>query len=288
MKLLLAIDGTAASHLALEEVAARPWPQNTQVEVLTVTEPPHLWATSEAAEEVAVRAKALIGEAVEFLSGKGMDPAGNVISGHPEQVIIERAKKSDLVVIGSHESSGVTTFLTGSVASAVASHCSVEIVRARNGSAPGNTARKILLATDGSEDAANAARSIAGRPWPAGTEFRILSVVDLVLPPVNALLEPGFVHLTNVEERRAEAMRQAEDAVNDALQILGPQAATSISVLLDGPAKVILQEADAWEADLIVVGSHGHTALDRLLLGSVSQEVAMDAHCSVEVIRRRI
>jgi nucleotide-binding universal stress UspA family protein len=56
----------------------------------------------------------------------------------------------------------------------------------------------------------------------------------------------------------------------------------------DGRAKdVILDEAETWGADLIVVGSHGYHGLRRFLLGSVSQAVAAHAPCSVEIVRRR-
>ena len=56
--------------------------------------------------------------------------------------------------------------------------------------------------------------------------------------------------------------------------------------LLPGPARtVILDEAESWRADLIVVGSHGYRAWERFLLGSVSQAVVSHAKCSVEVVR---
>jgi nucleotide-binding universal stress UspA family protein len=48
---------------------------------------------------------------------------------------------------------------------------------------------------------------------------------------------------------------------------------------------VILDEAESWGADLIVVGSHGYRAWERFLLGSVSQSVVSHAKCSVEVVR---
>ena len=53
-----------------------------------------------------------------------------------------------------------------------------------------------------------------------------------------------------------------------------------------GNARVlILDLAKEWAADLIVVGSHGRRGLDRLIMGSVSESVALYAHCSVEVVR---
>lgn len=51
------------------------------------------------------------------------------------------------------------------------------------------------------------------------------------------------------------------------------------------PARVIVAEADRWGADLIVVGAHGMGRAERLLLGSVSRQVASKAKCSVEIVR---
>src|SRR6516162_1429967 len=53
----------------------------------------------------------------------------------------------------------------------------------------------------------------------------------------------------------------------------------------DRPYQVILHEAEEWDADLIVVGSHGRSGLDRVVMGSVSEAVALHAKCSVEIIR---
>jgi nucleotide-binding universal stress UspA family protein len=83
-------------------------------------------------------------------------------------------------------------------------------------------------------------------------------------------------------------MQRAQNAVASAVQILSktfPHVAESISVLVSGPKAVITEQADRSGADLIVVGSHGHRGIERFMLGSVSEGVALHAHCSVEVIR---
>jgi nucleotide-binding universal stress UspA family protein len=147
---------------------------------------------------------------------------------------------------------------------------------------------KLVLATDGSESSTRAARSIAARPWPAGSEIRVLTSVEMILPPARALLEPPFIDAEFIEAARVDAMKRAESAIASAREILSPSGlkpSESISVLLETPQAIILKEAADWGADLIVVGSHGHGALDRFLLGSVSEAVAMHAECSVEVIR---
>ena len=60
------------------------------------------------------------------------------------------------------------------------------------------------------------------------------------------------------------------------------------SSIEEGDARsVILREAEAWDADLIVLGSHGRTGLVRFLIGSVSEAVARHARCSVQIVRTR-
>jgi len=51
------------------------------------------------------------------------------------------------------------------------------------------------------------------------------------------------------------------------------------------PKSLIIDAAEEWHADLIVLGSHGRNSLDRFLMGSVSDAIVRHAHCSVEVVR---
>jgi nucleotide-binding universal stress UspA family protein len=274
----------------VKEVAARPWPPKSCVEVLNVVEPAHLWTVSQSAEQALELSAGLVNRAAEELRSAGLEASGVSLRGDAKRVILERAEetKSDFVFVGSHGSSVLTRFLVGNVAAAIARHapCSVEIVRMRDGKPPG--VRKILLAADGSEFSERAAQSIAERPWEAGTEVRVLSVVELALGTAQALFEPPYVDSEQFESLREEAMKRAQDAVTSAVEILSkafPRVEESISVLLDGPKAVVIGEADRSGADLIVVGSHGHRGIERFVLGSVSEGVALHAHCSVEVIR---
>jgi len=54
----------------------------------------------------------------------------------------------------------------------------------------------------------------------------------------------------------------------------------------DTPAHAILSAAEEWKADLIVMGSHGRRGFDRIVLGSVSETVALHAKCSVQLVRK--
>ena len=247
-----------------------------------------MWTVSQTAEEAMRLSAALALEATEELKGQGLEASGLSLQGDPKRVILDRAQetKPDFVFVGSQGGSELARFILGNVSSAVVRHapCSVEIVRAHK--LPG--VHKILLATDGSEFSERAGRSIAERPWPAGTEIEVISVVELVLGTAQAWLEPPYVDSAQLEPLRVEAMQRAQDAVATAVEILSkafPKVSESISVLLNGPKAIIIEEADKTGADLIVVGSHGHRGMERFMLGSVSETVALHAHCSVEVIR---
>jgi nucleotide-binding universal stress UspA family protein len=92
------------------------------------------------------------------------------------------------------------------------------------------------------------------------------------------------------DEMEQAARSQAQKAVDLAVARLKQTLDKSLIVIgqaLSGPPQsVILEAAERWPADLIVVGSHGYGAWHRLVLGSVSQAVVLHARCSVEVVRR--
>ena len=225
-----------------------------------------------------------------------MQATAKVLEGHPRIAVAEYAKEwgADLVLVGSHGASGLVRFLLGSVAQAALrrSPCSVEIVRrSAQDSATASTAMKILIGTDGSDCSIAAVRSVAQRPWPPGSQMRVISVVPLIIPfgeTISVPFAPVYPPPDLVETIEKQARDRAEEAVARARQILSEARIKAIEAnfLPVGDARqVILDQAKDWNADLIVVGSHGYRGIDRFMLGSVSESVAMHAHCSVEVIR---
>ncbi|MBU0696784.1 MAG: universal stress protein [Bacteroidetes bacterium] len=148
---------------------------------------------------------------------------------------------------------------------------------------------KILLATDGSQHSVAAVEEIAGRPFLPNTELRIISVFEN--PSIYAYAPLPMGGMENYyQEMELTARKAAREAVETAAELIGSTNKTlSITTaVLEGSAKeVILDEADAFNADLIVVGPHGRSGFERFLLGSVSQAVALHAKCSVEIVRTR-
>jgi nucleotide-binding universal stress UspA family protein len=104
--------------------------------------------------------------------------------------------------------------------------------------------------------------------------------------PISLQFERGsevahaYQQLWDVTARGAEAL-----VARAAQQLRDAGFSTSTTVREGEPRQVILDGAAAWDAELIVVGSHGKTGLDRVLLGSVSEHIARHARCSVEIVR---
>ncbi len=148
---------------------------------------------------------------------------------------------------------------------------------------------KILLAVDGSIFSEAAVSAVAGRPWPPASEVKVLSAFETPsLPPSPEGWAIPQDYLTELERSaRAEATKALENAVSKLKTGTSGALKISSDVIQGSPKHVILDEADRWRADLIVVGSHGYRGWERFLLGSVSQAVVSHAKCSVEVVRSR-
>ncbi len=144
---------------------------------------------------------------------------------------------------------------------------------------------KILLAVDGSPCSDAAVSEVAKRPWPAGSEVRAISVAQFFGPTPEPLVLPAHFY----EDMEKDARRQASGIIEKAAATLrenqGQKLQITTKVILDAPKDAIIEEAESWGADLIVVGAHGYRGYERWLLGSVSQAVASQARCSVEIVR---
>ena len=144
---------------------------------------------------------------------------------------------------------------------------------------------KILLAIDGSEHSARTVDAMGSHPWPVGSTVRVLSVVDQV---VTTVPEVAVFSAETIEAEREQLKQVADELTTRYANWLCSSGLTAEKQIRTGdPKSVIIDEAQEWGADLIVVGSHGHTGIKRWLLGSVAQSVVSHAPCSVYVVRER-
>ena len=146
---------------------------------------------------------------------------------------------------------------------------------------------KILIAIDGSDVSQLAVTEVARWPLVEGAAVRILTVVDALYPSPP---EGWGISQEYIEEIERTASAKASTIAEAAAGVLREHHAgldVTCSTLKGSPQFVILDQADEWDADLIVLGSHGYSRLERLIIGSVSQAVASHAKCSVLIVRPR-
>src|SRR5215468_5005195 len=140
---------------------------------------------------------------------------------------------------------------------------------------------KILVAYDGSECADAALDDLRRAGLPADAQVKVLSVVENWLPP------PSWLEIIESIDRDQEYLALARRG-RVRLVSIEPGWDVKSESGAGSPATVIIEKADEWRADLIVIGSHGRTALGQFFFGSVSQKVLHEARCSVRVARGRI
>lgn len=140
---------------------------------------------------------------------------------------------------------------------------------------------KLLLATDGSTFSAAATQAVIADVKRDGAEIRAVHVVDTrkELPAEMTAVDTGIMNAP-VQRRSAEAL---VEATAELLRAEGLK--TTTMVVWGDPRSKIIEVAEEWRADLIVLGSNGGTGLSGFLMGSVSDAVAHHAGCSVEIVR---
>jgi nucleotide-binding universal stress UspA family protein len=133
---------------------------------------------------------------------------------------------------------------------------------------------RVIVATDGSNDARAAVTTAGHFPWPASTRVRV------VVARRNRAEYRRSILLTALD-------RSAEIAADHARRALARRWPDVDVVIVDkAPVRAVLAEAERFRADAIIVGWRGHGAVRRVLMGSVSRGVVRGAQCAVLVVRR--
>jgi nucleotide-binding universal stress UspA family protein len=191
----------------------------------------------------------------------------------PYQNIIDEATRNhvNMIIVGTHGRTGLKRLMMGSVTAKVIGHapCNVLVV-------PLDAkveCRNILIATDGSKYSDAAASEAIGIAKRCAGSLIVISVVyadkEIVLPEDD------------------EDMISARDNVNKIIDIAGKEGIkTEALTVQDKPYEGIVGAAKQKHADLIIVGSHGRTGIERLLMGSVTERVIGHSKSAVLVVKK--
>jgi nucleotide-binding universal stress UspA family protein len=225
-------------------------------------------------------------EAVDELINKHLHPDRTQVkvlvdTGWPDTTLMRQAEEigADLIVVGSRGFTGLKHVLLGSVAERVVryAHCAVLVARASP------HVGHILAATDFSDPslpAIDAASKIALR---RSADLTVLHSLGTSSSLSWAASPFGGGPIMPDKRAIADARIAATELIKSSLERFG---AKGTAIVGEGmPEDDILRHAAQLPADLIVVGSLGRSAINRVALGSVAETVARTATCSVLVVR---
>jgi nucleotide-binding universal stress UspA family protein len=303
MRILIAYDGSISADTAIEDLQRAGLPQQAEALVVCVdgglpsageTDPMETDSEGSRRSEL-VNAEKLAEKASKSIRSYFPDWTIflEALWGSPAKGILDASGQwhPDLLVVGSHGRSHIARLFLGSVSLELIhkARCSVRVARARSSGADSGPIRMIIC-NDGSPSSEAVIRALTTRSWPQKTEAQIISAVQTLVPGATVLeasayaQEPAYSVIREADERERVRLRHvAEDSAN----FLRRAGLVVTSAVVDAdPREAILSAAEAFQADAIFVGARGLGPMDRLLLGSVSTQVVLHAHCTVEVVRQ--
>jgi nucleotide-binding universal stress UspA family protein len=255
------VDGSRSGRYAVEQAIALSSPGTALVFVCVRVE-----SGSGAAHQATItseRASGALRQAVKAAAEAGVEATSEVLTGaDPAPVLLEEASRSDLLVVASHGGSRAGGIVLGSTASNAVHRASIPVLVARRppaADAAGSFPHRVLVAADGSRDAARAIELTARIARRGHSRVYLLSV------------EP---------ERHGDPKQIAVQAV-ELTDALGEE--PTVLRAAGHPQERVIEVAAEQSASLVVVGSRGLGGVHAL--GSVSERVAHRAPCSVLVAR---
>ena len=156
-----------------------------------------------------------------------------------------------------------------------------------------STMMKILIAYDGSSYADAALHDLSVRGFTTGnrsTDSLGRRCVSPTTECLTGLPRPGASGCpAGMDPRHPRPRRRAHPRAASAYTspTVFPYLGGACRSVCHSPAWAIIKKAEAWQPDLVVMGSHGRSTLSRFVLGSVSHKVLTEAHCSVRIGRQR-
>lgn len=290
MMIVLAYDLSPSAARAAALIAHTPWPTGTVVRIVTSPSgtgpaPSSFAGLEEYRAHHRARSRAIEvaqGDIAKELAASGLIVQTVVARGRPEWSVVREAAAAgaDLIVGGARNQGPLQATLLGSVSGAIVerAHCSVLIAR-------GTSLARVLFATDGSAPAGAATRLLA--EWPAFARSRIRVVgVGTSGPEYAGSLRSADEVAAAYDHAHSAALPVEEAILRDTVQILRRSHPDVEGQVLTGdPGRIIIGAAQAFAADLVVLGSDRAARRRWLGLGSVARQVLQGIDASALTAR---
>lgn len=301
MRILIPVDGSRFTKSAINFIASRATliGQQPRVDLLNVQYPVSVRVGRAAGKELVEsyqesEAKKVLKPCVATLQRAGLTAGARYVVSSPGSAISKMATDSaaELIVMGSHGHTGLKSALFGSVTHTVLASCNTPLLVLRDELAPKQDSLRIGIALDGSKYGTAAARFVVkhralfGRT-PSVTLMHVVpDLLNLVLPGffVGKRPAPGLVP-EQIEAMQLAAFEQAMAAPTKRLDAAGLQV-KQVRLIGNNPGDQIAAYVNKNKLDILVMGSHGYSALRSITLGSVSTRVAARCRHPLLLIRQ--
>jgi nucleotide-binding universal stress UspA family protein len=280
-EILLATDGSEDAWLATNTAIGLTMVTRSELHVVNVWggAPALLASLGVKPARAEQKARRILDEEVNNIENVGGTVArSHLRTGDAAQEIVDLAEelKAGLVAIGSRGRRRIKRTLMGSVSDSVVrhAHCPVLVARWK----PLIFPARILLATDGSEEATLAAKTAAELAQRTSSELHAVSVAD-VFSSYDDVHKPGLA-----EGLHQRALDVLDNQVKKIEQSGGEMPRKHVGVFQRYPADGIVRVAEEIGADLLVIGSRGLGGIEKTLMGSISDSVVRHTRCPVLVV----
>lgn len=286
IKLLVATDFSDDARQAALRAADLAAQLGAQLELLHVVSGSSLSSLrelfnlgSEAGTRLTDDARRMLGELAEEIAEKtGFAAMPRVQTGHVVNEIISAADQADMLVLGARGMSPLRDVFLGTTAEKLLHKCKRPVLVSKR--PPHGPYRRVIVPVDLSTHSAAALRMAA---WVAPQSY--ITIIHAFDVPFEGKLWLAGVVDAEIQRYRTLAREQAQDRIEALMRGLGDPSLRVHQMVEHGdPARIILEQEEAMNPDLVVIGKHGQSIMGDFLLGSVARHVLSNARCDVLVV----
>ena len=275
-RILFPTDGSDGAAIALDHVLDVARTHDATLHVLNVADTRVHSATRvglEIVDALETQGEAIVTEAAETAGDRGVSTVTDVLQGGVPETIVDYADEygMDLVVMPTRGRTGLRRLLIGSVTERVLRTSTIPVLTINPDATPFRYPyERVLVPTDGSETADDALEMGVDIATLHDAGLHVLSVVDVTSLGVDVYSE---VQVDTLED-------QAATVIEEATAYARNQSVASVEGVIEHGSAVhraIRSYVDEHDVDLVVMGTHGRSGLDRYLLGSVAEKIVRTA-----------